>query len=904
MKGKQASTAQPSRGKPKRGKASKKIDKSKKAVSGAPISFSEQGFRALIENSVEAITLLDAAGKVIYDSPAANGMLGYGAEDWIGRSVFELIHTDDLQDIQDVFQKLVEKPGNHVKSIFRVRHKNGSWLWIEAVGTNLLAEETVGAVVVNYRDITDRKQVEEALHQSGTNYRSLAENSLQGITIFQDQKIVYVNPATCRIYGYTFDEMTSMSTAQIVKLTHPEDRAMVTERIRQRMQGESISSSIELRILRKDGSTGWIQSFNNAIEYNGRPAILSTNVDITERRRAEEALRASEDFRRLIVDTEPECVKLIAPNGGLIEMNAAGLVMIEADSLEQVKGAAMIDIVAPEYREAFAGLHKRVMTGESGMLEFEIIGLKGTRRWLETHAVPLRNEAKRIEALLGVTRDITERKQAEASLHLSNEILQRVNALVLVANSEGMIVYVSPAVKSILGYEPEELMGDQWWQISRGGPLEAQDQKGYFGRVARGEVVLGGDAYERSIQDKWGNVHWISWVDAIGPGNTVVGVGQDVTERKQAEEKIQLQIRQLSALHEIDQAINASVDLRVTLDVFLRQAVSQLNVDAAAILLFNPATLTLQYAAGRGIPIVRNAQVRLDESHAGRAILERKTIHVPNFLQTDKKLPQFQHLIDEGFVDYYAVPIMAKGQVTGVFEIFHRARLALQIEWLDFLETLAGQAAIAIDNAQLFNDLQRSNIELSMAYDATIEGWSAALDLRDKETEGHSQRVTEMTVELARVMGVSETELTHVRRGALLHDMGKLGIPDHILLKPGELTDEEWMMMRKHPIYAHEMLSKIAYLKPALDIPYCHHEKWDGSGYPQGLKGEEIPAAARMFAVVDVWDALHSDRPYRTGWPKEKITEYIQQQSGAHFDPRVVKAFLKMLDEQGSGKFK
>jgi len=213
------------------------------------------------------------------------------------------------------------------------------------------------------------------------------------------------------------------------------------------------------------------------------------------------------------------------------------------------------------------------------------------------------------------------------------------------------------------------------------------------------------------------------------------------------------------------------------------------------------------------------------------------------------------------------------------------------------MEALAGQAAIAIDNATLFDDLQRSNVELALAYDTTLEGWSRALDLRDKETEGHTQRVAEMTLKLARAMGFSEDELVQVRRGALLHDIGKMGVPDAILLKPGKLTDEEWEIMRRHPVYAYKLLRPIAYLRPALDIPYFHHEKWDGTGYPRGLKGAQIPLAARLFAVVDVWDALRSDRPYRRGWPEEKVRDHIRSLAGTHFDPQVVEEFLSLRDE-------
>jgi HD-GYP domain-containing protein (c-di-GMP phosphodiesterase class II) len=251
---------------------------------------------------------------------------------------------------------------------------------------------------------------------------------------------------------------------------------------------------------------------------------------------------------------------------------------------------------------------------------------------------------------------------------------------------------------------------------------------------------------------------------------------------------------------------------------------------------------------------------------------------------------------DEAFVSYFAVPLLAKGQVKGVMEIFHRSPLVLPPELSDFLNALAGQTAIAIDNAGLFVDLQRSNQDLLISYDATIDGWSKALELRDKETQGHTQRVTEMTLQLARAFGLDASEMVHLRRGAILHDIGKMGIPDQVLFKPGKLDEEEWKLIQKHPQYAFELLSAIPYLRRALDIPYCHHEKWDGSGYPRGLQGQEIPLAARIFAVVDVWDAVTHDRPYRHAWSPEEATSYIREQSGKHFDPSVVAMFLKIIE--------
>jgi HD-GYP domain-containing protein (c-di-GMP phosphodiesterase class II) len=385
--------------------------------------------------------------------------------------------------------------------------------------------------------------------------------------------------------------------------------------------------------------------------------------------------------------------------------------------------------------------------------------------------------------------------------------------------------------------------------------------------------------------------------DANGKPERFTGTAQDVTGRKIAEIQIRQQIDRLKALRRIDESITSSFNLQSNLNTVLSQAITQLLVDAADILLLHPEEQILKYAASQGFrtKIIETSAVLMGDEYAGRAAKERRVIHIENL----EERPGKQHLntviAEENFVCYYAVPLIAKGKVRGVLEIFHRMALQPYPEWLDFLETLAGQAAIAIDNATLFETLQQSNEELMHAYDATIEGWSKAMDLRDKETEGHTQRVTDLTLRLAGVMKMSESELVQIRRGALLHDMGKLGVPDSVLHKPGKLTDQEWEIMRKHPQFAHDMLSSITYLKSALNIPYCHHEKWDGTGYPRGLKGDQIPLEARLFTVVDVWDAVTSDRPYRKAWSKDEAAQYTREQSGKHFDPKVVHVFLNMI---------
>lgn len=370
---------------------------------------------------------------------------------------------------------------------------------------------------------------------------------------------------------------------------------------------------------------------------------------------------------------------------------------------------------------------------------------------------------------------------------------------------------------------------------------------------------------------------------------------QRLAERLVAEGQIQRQVAQLQTLRDIDVAIISNLDLQLTLNVIVTQACVQLGIDAADILLLDAANDELRYAAGSGFRMsnIAKSQVKLGEGYAGRAALQQQTLHVEKITNTGD-LGRASLLVGEDFVAYYAVPLIAKGHVKGVLEVFHRASLVPNTDWLKFLETLAGQAAIAADNASMFRDLQQSNHELADAYDKTLEDWSRALDLRDKETEGHSRRVTEMTMRLATAMGISGEELLHIQRGALLHDIGKVGIPDGILLKPGPLTDEEWETMRMHPVYAYELLEPISFLGPALDIPYAHHEKWDGTGYPRGLMGEQIPLSARIFALADVWDALRSNRPYRSARPREMVYAYIKEQAGKHFDPTIVEAFFRM----------
>ena len=361
---------------------------------------------------------------------------------------------------------------------------------------------------------------------------------------------------------------------------------------------------------------------------------------------------------------------------------------------------------------------------------------------------------------------------------------------------------------------------------------------------------------------------------------------------REIQKQLQVQVNRISSLHQIDMSINSSSDLSITLHILLTCAVSQLGVNAAEIVLLDRFTNQFTIASRTGFLNNFPGETSVSNKIISKISTEQR---VMNFVLNDFEISTEWKA--EGFQECWGVAIVSKGTVRGVLEVFTRDIKKQIPEWVDYLDTLAGQAAIAIENTETYDNLLNSNLELQMAYDSTIEGWSRALDLRDKETEGHTQRVTEITALFAQKLGIKTASIVDIRRGALLHDIGKIGVPDSILLKPGPLSDDEWVIMKQHPDIANRLLKDIKYLQGALDIPYCHHEKWDGSGYPRGLQGNDIPIAARLFAIIDVWDALSSDRPYRKAWPTEKIFSYIKENSGTHFDPGLVPEFLKLQNK-------
>jgi len=651
-----------------------------------------------------------------------------------------------------------------------------------------------------------------------------------------------------------------------------------------------------------------------------------------EKRQAEESLRQAEARFRLLVERLPAITYVVSAG-------AQPRTLYVSPQIEQVFGFTAEEWLADDSiweRQVHPDDRERVLAqdrasreeGQPFICEYRFLTRDGRVIWLHDETYHI-HEPGMPPFSQGIEFDITERKQHERELEAIAQIsialrsaLTRTEMLPVILDQLSNLLMANGTAVGMR--DPGN--GDTLIELGRGGFAKSTGLRLPAGEGVIGQVIASAQPYvSENIEADPGfvrpelldHIRAVACVPLFAEGESIGAllVGRDTKiaepevrifismadiaanaiHRATLHEQTEQRLQRIAALHAIDMAIGSSLDLQFTLSVLLDQTTNQLRVDAADILLLDPNTNMLEYGAGRGFRTagITQSKFRLGDGQPGWAALERQIVSIPDFAKAERPLVRSDLLRAEGFSAYYGVPLIAKGQVKGVLEIFHRQPLAPDSDWLDFLRTLAGQAALAIDDAALFNNLQQSNIELTMAYDATIEGWSRALDLRDKETEGHTQRVTEVTLRLAHVMGVSEAELIHLRRGALLHDIGKMGVPDAILLKPGKLTDEEWEIMQKHPTYAYEMLSPINYLRPALDIPYCHHEKWDGSGYPRGLKEEQIPVVARIFAVVDVWDALRSDRPYRKAWSEKKVLEHIQSISGNHLDPQVVKVFLE-----------
>jgi PAS domain S-box-containing protein/putative nucleotidyltransferase with HDIG domain len=510
------------------------------------------------------------------------------------------------------------------------------------------------------------------------------------------------------------------------------------------------------------------------------------------------------------------------------------------------------------------------------------------------------NAAGEMESMEGFVEDITTSKNTQNQLTKLSQAVEQNPIGIVITDGVGQIEYANQGMVKVFGYEPGELIGQP---INILVPETVQPEELDILRQA----MRNGSTYRGEMKNrkKSGEPFWERYVlspmkSAEGKTVNTLCLLEDITEQFDNKARITQQVEELSALRTIDLAISSNLDLLATLNIIANLAVKQLKVDAVCIHLYDARFHMLHTAVHSGFlnDLPEDVPFPAAADLSDWELVEEFSIHIPDNLIEKKASHRLSFPADDRFAACFGLPLVAKAEVKGLFRVFLKNPMSPEQHWLDFFYNLAAQTAIAMDNYELFRNLKQSNMDLLQAYDTTIEGWSRALNYRDAETEDHSVRTTRWTIELAREMGYPTEELVHIRRGALLHDIGKVAVPDNILNKPGPLTDDEWVVMRQHPQAAHDVLAPIQFLNKSLDIPFCHHERWNGMGYPRGLKGQEIPLGARIFSVIDVYDALTSDRPYRPAWAEEKVINYLREQSGIQFDPAVVEAFLSLLEKQ------
>lgn len=765
-------------------------------------------------------------------------------------------------------------------------------------------------------------------------------------------RILQMNPEAERLTGWLEDEVQGKPLSAVFKLNSEERRGGVENVVEQILcQEAGIGEVKDCLLISRHGEEIPLIHRGAPIrtekgEVVGIVLVFHPLQHEQEAQRADEALRLNEERYHIISE-------MISDYAYAFRVEADGSLVREwlAGSFEQVTGFTPQEsqarggwwaLIYPPDLPIAMRRFETLLSGEPDVSEFRIVRKDGRIRWLRDHGKPIWDEQLgRVVHIYGAAEDITERKLSELELQTMAQIgravergtdfqtlaesLIQATLLAVPSAQKGSLAILADAthlkVVALVGYQDPAVLGMtysiEWGYAGRCYRLQkpfliadvTQDEElardATAVSMAEVSAICSAIVAPLKIHDE---VMGVVSFESNQPNafteedlhlllNTLAGTLALVLHNSQLHEETSRYLRQLQAVQTVGKALLASLDVRLVFEVLIQQVLSHLHADAAGLLLFNPYLQTLEYATGSGFRCrsYERSFLSLATSLAGKAAIERQVVTLTDLGQLSQGFAQI--FDEEGFQTYGAVPLIAKGKLKGVLEVFIRRPFSPDAEWKRLLELLADQAAVAIDNAEMFEELRRANLKLSLAYEATIEGWSRALELRDEETEGHTLRVTELTLKLAERLGVDPALMPHIRRGSILHDIGKLAIPDSILLKPGALSEAERKLMQKHPRLAYEMLLPIEFLAPALNIPYCHHERWDGSGYPRGLKGKEIPLEARIFAVADVWDALISNRPYRRAWSRAEALAYIREQAGRQFDPRVFQAFLELVEE-------
>ena len=633
------------------------------------------------------------------------------------------------------------------------------------------------------------------------------------------------------------------------------------------------------------------QTYSPGIRYKDRDeqilTFVSTQVAMAiERKRSEQALLTSQKRNELLIAASTDAIFMELLDGTILDCNDVAQRMY-GYTRDELIDKNVADLIPQEVSREIDDYIKWEL--EQGGFVQEVSNMRKDGSIFPVEVSIRQTIIDDTQVLVVYVRDITEQKQAARVILESKEkfrTLAETTAAGIYIHQEKNYLYVNPKWCQITGYSEVELLQMGPTDIlNRQDALEAQQN---IHRRLKGEVVQ--DKFEHIIHTHSGEKRVIdlnvNLIEFEGE-KSIIGTAVDITNRKQREHELEI-------IAEMSEALRANIARDEILSTTIDKLIDLMNVEGAFLSLVNTDNSGILLKKTSGIwRSLENSTVKIEQSLSGHIITTNQT-YLNNQPEIDPYVA-FPEAV-KGLASIAGVPLITHGETIGSLVI--GAHHQFSENDLRLLKAIAGFAASAIHRADLFEQTRQQADELKQAYDSTLEGWALALELRDKETQGHSVRIAKLTLKLAKRLGIPAEEMENIRRGALLHDIGKLGVPDTVLLKQGKLNAEEWEVMQKHPLYAYDMLSAIRDFKDAIDIPYCHHEWWDGSGYPRGLEGKSIPLPARIFCIVDVWDALTSNRPYRGAWTKKEALAHIINQAGTHFDPDVVNEFIQMVVEE------
>lgn len=873
-----------------------------------------------------------------------------------------LIYKNSLSEIE--FNVLPADKADAVKSMFRIEkfiymtiHDQENILAVMFLAIQKGRPEPSEKILLAFShlaSITFRKRkAEAARRESELRFRELTNLLPQPVYECDlTGRITFANRKAYEMFGITTDEVDQ--EINLLDFVVEEQRGQMSD-VLKRLSSNADAPGREYLSRRKDGATFPGLVYTSVVERDQKVVGLrGVTVDISAQKEAEEVLRASEEKFRAMVEQMAEGFLLVDSDGKVRFINTA---------LEKILGITRAEIIGrpfwvyqtrlltperrtPEHIARLKSISSEMIENHSveyfyRPIEAAIQSPDGSRHIIQQIVFPINTQK---EHMIGsIIRDVTTEKTSQQSLERfarRMELLHHIDQSILMAQEPEEIARATleeigklfPIFYSSIFLVDSltqniHLLAEGGEHPERNCPFTREldlidrllsEDVNHIPDVCQSPLTSGlcetcsfsGGHSLLSFRLKYGDqrvgaLHLCSSaLNAFDPEH--LEIGREIADQlaiaiRQTElfDQTRQSLEREKNLNRVTHSISSSFDLESTIPVFLRLTTELLGVDGASLTLLSedesqlifPEIYTYPAAIGR-------TRVQPGQGLAWKVVTTRLSIVVEDYARFPNALPEW---VKAGVRAIAAVPVMAGNRVLGSLGVF---RFSLTPTFtqrdVELVQAIAQQAGMAIHNSQMYNTVQATAEELSTAYNATIQGWSRALELRDKETQGHSERVIELSVKLASQMGMTREAMPHFLRGVFLHDIGKMGIPDSILLKPGPLTPDEWVIMRQHPEYARRLLSDIPYLRPALDVPYSHHEKWDGSGYPRGLKGEEIPLGARIFAVVDVWDALTSDRPYRPAWSEKATKDYLLENAGKHFDPQVVNVFLQLIHDESS----